>query len=58
MDKDEELMNDDIAEIITHAYYADGKVIKTETEYIYKEKVLRVEENDCPSIPIGEIKAY
>ena len=51
MDKDKDLMDDDIAEIITHTYYADGRVIKTETEYIYKE-------NDCPPIPIGTTKAY
>ena len=52
MDK-EELMDNDITEIITHTYYADGKVIKTESEYKYKEKVLTVEESTCPPIPIG-----
>lgn len=32
-----ELADDDIVEIITHTYYADGKVIRTETDYKYKE---------------------
>ncbi len=45
-------IDDDAIEIITHTYYADGRVIKTETEYKYKEKI-KVEENDCPPIPIG-----
>lgn len=31
-----ELADDDIVEIITHSYYADGRVVKTETEYKYK----------------------
>lgn len=30
------LIEDDIVEIITHTYYADGKVIRSETDYKYK----------------------
>lgn len=33
--EDEELMDNDIVEIITHTYYADGKVVRTETDYKY-----------------------
>ena len=49
---EDDTMDNDIVEIITHTYYADGKVIKTESEYKYKKKLLTVEESTCPPIPI------
>lgn len=41
IDDEEELIklaDDDIVEIITHSYYADGRVIRTETDYKYCER--------------------
>lgn len=32
----EEEIDKDIVEIITHTFYADGKVIRSETEYKYE----------------------
>ena len=35
---EDETIDDDIVEIITYRYYADGKVIRTETDYKYCER--------------------